>query len=73
METTRIITAMLLLSGCHPMPGSDRDQYGCLGSAGDQWGPASDSCERPWELAQEKGFERSLAAFDEYCMGQTQP
>jgi len=69
MEKTLIIAAMLFLAGCQPMPGSDRDKYGCLGSAGYQWCPANDSCERPWELAQEQGFERSQAAFDEYGSG----
>ncbi|MGJ3256452.1 MAG: serine protease [Alcanivorax sp.] len=67
MRNTVIFAAMLLLSACQPMPGGDRDKHGCLGSGGYQWCPASDSCERPWELAQEKGFERSQAAFDEYC------
>lgn len=69
MLKTLMTTAMLLLAGCQPMPGGDRDRHGCLGSAGYQWCPATQSCERPWELAEGKGFDRSQQGFLDYCVG----
>lgn len=49
----------LLLFGCviwkeqapgpQPMPGSDRDEYGCIPSAGYTWCDALQKCIRPWE------------------------
>jgi len=50
-----------------PMPGSDRDAHGCIGSAGYAWCAHTQQCERPWELAASAGFESSAAGFDAYC------
>lgn len=49
------------------MPGSDRDAHGCIGSAGYSWCESTGKCERPWELAKDKGFENSAEAFAQYC------
>lgn len=49
------------------MPGSDRDAHGCIGSAGYSWCESTGKCERPWELAKDKGFENSAEAFARYC------
>ncbi len=35
-------------SGLPPL-GSDRDEHGCIGSAGYSWCPLTDKCQRPWE------------------------
>ena len=32
-----------------PMPGSDRDEYGCIPSAGYEWCEPLQKCIRPWE------------------------
>jgi hypothetical protein len=32
-----------------PMVGSDRDEHGCIGSAGYTWCPAKSKCLRVWE------------------------
>jgi hypothetical protein len=32
-----------------PMPGSDRDSHGCIGSAGYSWCESRQKCLRPWE------------------------
>ena len=48
-------------------PGSDRDAHGCIGSAGYSWCESTGRCERPWELAKEKGFGNSAEAFARYC------
>jgi membrane-bound inhibitor of C-type lysozyme len=32
-----------------PPLGSDRDEHGCIGSAGYSWCPLTDKCQRPWE------------------------
>lgn len=65
-----------LLAGCAaahepppkaPMPGSDRDDHGCIGSAGYAWCARTRRCERPWELAREHGFGHTAEAFDRYC------
>ena len=49
------------------MVGADRDEHGCIGSAGYLWCEREGACVRPWELADEKGFELSEEAFAEYC------
>lgn len=49
------------------MPGSDRDEHGCIPSAGYSWCPRTNQCERPWELAEAGGFENTAEAFDAYC------
>ncbi|MEM9256746.1 MAG: hypothetical protein AAGA91_14965 [Pseudomonadota bacterium] len=47
--------------------GSDRDEFGCIGSAGYQWCPRTAECERPWELAKKAGFENTPEEFKRYC------
>ena len=32
-----------------PPLGSDRDEHGCIGSAGYSWCPLTEKCQRPWE------------------------
>ena len=49
-------------------PGSDSDERGCIGSAGYLWCERTKQCERPWELAEKKGFEKSQEHFDSYCV-----
>ncbi|MGS0895746.1 hypothetical protein ACVBGC_24930 [Burkholderia stagnalis] len=56
-----------------PMVGSDRDAHGCIGSAGYAWCEATRQCERPWELAKQKGFANSAEAYAQFCgSGSTQ-
>ncbi|MCA8275556.1 hypothetical protein LGN17_24020 [Burkholderia sp. AU30280] len=50
-----------------PMVGSDRDAHGCIPSAGYSWCEATQQCERPWELAKQKGFANSAQAYDQFC------
>ncbi|MBZ5789638.1 hypothetical protein K8353_05905 [Burkholderia contaminans] len=50
-----------------PMVGGDRDAHGCIGSAGYSWCEATRQCERPWELAKQKGFANSAQAYDQFC------
>lgn len=47
--------------------GSDSDEYGCIGSAGYSWCERTQQCERPWELAEQAGFENTREGFQEYC------
>ena len=47
--------------------GSDRDEHGCIASAGYQWCEQSGQCERPWELAEREGFQKNEAAFKAFC------
>lgn len=73
----RIVLLGALLAGCadppakhptaSPMPGSDRDAHGCIPSAGYAWCAHTKQCERPWELAQAKGFANTAEAFEGYC------
>lgn len=69
--TTVLCTLFLIfLAACTPeppMPGSDRDEHGCIPSAGYTWCPRTNQCERPWELAEAEGFENTAEAFDAYC------
>lgn len=55
------------------MLGSDRDAHGCIGSAGYSWCEKTHQCERPWELAKEKGFPNTRAGFETYCSNWTPP
>ena len=48
-------------------PGADRDEHGCVRSAGYSWCAREHKCVRPWELAKEKGFASTEEAFRAYC------
>ena len=48
-------------------PGADRDDHGCIRSAGYSWCAREARCVRPWELAKEKGFASTEEAFRAYC------
>jgi len=50
-------------------PGADRDEHGCIRSAGYSWCAKEGKCVRPWELAKEKGFAATEEAFRAYCSG----
>ncbi|MEM1154464.1 MAG: hypothetical protein AAGI44_09995 [Pseudomonadota bacterium] len=72
-----ILGAVLITVGCSKveepqsaqaaMPGSDRDEHGCIASAGYMWCEHTKQCERPWELAEAQGFENTEAEFEAYC------
>lgn len=50
-----------------PMVGGDRDAHGCIGSAGYAWCEQTQQCERPWELAKQKGFANSALSYEQFC------
>ena len=50
-----------------PAPGSDRDEHGCIPSAGYAWCAKTAQCERPWELAKAQGLDDGAEAFDAFC------
>lgn len=52
------------------MTGADRDEKGCIGSAGYVWCETTGACERPWELAEREGFDNTQEAFAVYCANQ---
>jgi uncharacterized lipoprotein YbaY len=52
-------------------PGADRDEHGCIRSAGYSWCEREAKCLRPWELAKEKGFASNEGAFCAYCSEET--
>ena len=46
------LVVLFLLLGCTaspPVPGSDKDEHGCIGSAGYTWCAELNKCIRPWE------------------------
>ena len=47
--------------------GADKDQNGCIGSAGYRWCAKTKQCERPWELASREDFSKDESAFDTFC------
>jgi predicted amidohydrolase YtcJ len=49
------------------LTGADRDEHGCIGSAGYSWCASTNQCERPWELAKKNSFENNQEAFDKFC------
>ena len=48
-------------------PGADRDEHGCIPSAGYTWCAKEGKCVRPWELAKEKGFSLTEETFRAHC------
>ena len=76
--TTALLVACSDPSAVAPGPstgikvvGTDRDAHGCIASAGYRWCAAAGECERPWELAKEKGLPATPEAFDRYCENDT--
>lgn len=77
LKVTRVIvafaTSSFVMAGCQSgaadpsLPGSDRDGHGCIASAGYSWCARTDRCERPWELAEQRGFDNQQEAFERYC------
>lgn len=71
-----IIIVSLLLIGCKDsttpaqMVGGDTDAQGCIPSAGYTWCEKTKQCERPWELAEQKGFENRNKQFTAFCENQ---
>ncbi|KXF81830.1 serine protease [Enterovibrio coralii] len=66
------VAALLLAAGCSSpydsgKVGADKDEHGCIGSAGYAWCASTNQCERSWELAKDKGFENTEENFDAYC------
>ena len=54
-------------AGNRDLVGSDRDEHGCINSAGYQWCASTGQCERPWELAKSKGFANTEAEYAAFC------
>ncbi|WP_399696764.1 hypothetical protein [Xenophilus sp.] len=50
-----------------PMPGSDVDPQGCKPSAGYRWCQRTARCERPWELAKQRGFDNTPEGWQRFC------
>jgi putative lipoprotein len=66
------VQLVLMRVGAPPQastPGADRDEHGCIRSAGYSWCAKEGKCARPWELAREKGLASSEEAFRTYCAG----
>ena len=53
------------------MVGADRDKFGCITSAGYRWCGMKLSCVRPFELAEEEGFENTEENFLMFCENKT--
>lgn len=69
-----VLTALLV--GCEsesPEPpaavGADRDEHGCIASAGYRWCGRTVQCERSWELAKREGFADTPGEFEAFCAG----
>ncbi|MDD1780978.1 serine protease [Enterovibrio sp. ZSDZ35] len=71
-KASLVVSVMLVLSGCSApkdsgMVGADKDEHGCIGSAGYAWCASTNQCERSWELAKDKGFENTQESFNAFC------
>ncbi|WP_370680261.1 hypothetical protein [Comamonas sp. GB3 AK4-5] len=51
--------------------GGHTDAHGCKPSTGNSWCQRTQRCERPWELALQRGFENTPAGWHAYCDGST--
>jgi hypothetical protein len=72
MKSTFMLLIALLIVACQKteterLAGADRDNHGCIGSAGYLWCAKENQCTRPWELAKDKQFTNSQEAFEKYC------
>jgi predicted amidohydrolase YtcJ len=47
--------------------GGDRDEHGCIASAGYQWCVKLEACIRPWELAKQRGIENTPEVTSNFC------
>ena len=47
--------------------GGDRDEHGCIPSAGYQWCERLGKCVRPWELEKEQMAAEDSKDFASYC------
>lgn len=78
LQLLAAFSALFLLVACSgpdpdpPAPGSDRDEHGCIPSAGYSWCERTSQCERPWELAEQHGFENTSEAFKRFCSAEQQ-
>ncbi len=71
------LTLMVSLSGCSTensedtspddSVGSNKDEHGCIASAGYRWCAKTKACERPWELAEKVEFPNTSDNFEKYC------
>ncbi len=71
------VTVCVIISGCADRKaatdaaatptGADRDAHGCIGSAGYSWCASTGQCERPWELAEQQGFDNTAEGFAQFC------
>lgn len=73
--TLLLILSLVFISACSQQSsgdsetkfGSDRDAHGCIASAGYSWCPRTEQCERPWELAEQEGFDNTEQGFQKFC------
>jgi len=75
------ILSILILSSCTSdkdlIVGGDKDKYGCIGSAGYQWCPSTENCQRMWEeyceeFADQYRGNESITDFEE-CIAAGNP
>lgn len=52
-----------------PILGGHTDAHGCKPSTGHAWCQRTQRCERPWELALQRGFENTPEGWHAYCDG----
>jgi hypothetical protein len=69
-----LMVSLLVLASCSDdevltfeRVGADKDEHGCIGSAGYAWCAKTEQCERPWELAEKVSVENTKEAFEAYC------
>lgn len=55
------------LANAQTMVGNDKDEHGCIGSAGYVWNETSEKCERPWEIKTYTTSADFLAAEGQTC------
>jgi len=62
------ILTLFLVAGCssEPIVGGDKDEHGCIGSAGYQWCSTTQKCQRFWE--EPCPSEEEICNVDEDCI-----
>ena len=71
LTTSFVLCALTLLASCSneapEQAGADRDEFGCIPSAGYRWCARTNQCERPWELAREHALDDTQQAVQAFC------
>lgn len=69
LETINNGKTVFTLNDQEQVVGNDKDEHGCIASAGYQWCASQQQCIRPWELAKNENLANEQDAVTDFCKG----